>query len=129
MLTARQLVPRIPDHSVAVFDTGFMSAQILLSLSASGASRHFINPATSDTRWRHIEGTKEDQLVALKVSQPARRANPSMPEHWHARAIRTTDAKGRERILLTSLTDRRRFKPEDIASTYRRRWQVEMSYL
>ncbi|WP_161633345.1 IS4 family transposase [Paraburkholderia dilworthii] len=129
MLTARQLVPRIPDHSVTVFDKGFMSAQILWSLRASGASRHFIIPAKSNTRWQHIEGTKEDQLVLLKVSQPARRANPGMPEHWHARAIRTTDAKGRERTLLTSLTDRRRFRPEDIASTYRRRWQIETSYL
>lgn len=129
MLTARQLVPRIPDRSVTVFDKGFMSAQILWSLMASGASRHFIIPAKSNTRWQRIEGTKEDGLVLLKVSQPARRANPGMPEHWQARAIRTTDAKGRERILLTSLTDRRRFKPEDIASTYRRRWQIETSYL
>ncbi|MBT2792803.1 IS4 family transposase [Paraburkholderia strydomiana] len=129
MLTARQLVPRIPDRSITVFDKGFMSAQILWSLSASGVSRHFIIPAKSNTRWQHIEGTSDDQLVLLKVSQPARRANPGMPEHWHARAIRTTDAKGRERILLTSLTDRRRFQPDDIASTYRRRWQVETSYL
>jgi hypothetical protein len=28
-------------------------------------------------------------------------------------------------VLLTSLTDRRRFKPADIVACYERRWQIE----
>nr|CUV15735.1 protein of unknown function [Ralstonia solanacearum] len=38
------------------------------------------------------------------------------------------DAGGRERVLLTSLTDRRRFKAADLDACYKRRWQVETSY-
>ncbi len=41
---------------------------------------------------------------------------------------RTIDARGRERVLLTSLGDRRRFKPADIVACYERRWQIETSY-
>jgi IS4 transposase len=129
MLTARRLVPRIPDCSITVFDKGFMSAQILCGLRASGESRHFINPAKSNTRWDVVTGSDDDQIVSLTVSKQARRANPDMPERWQARAIRTTDARGPKRILLTSLTDRRRFKAADIEAIYRRRWQVETSYM
>ncbi|MGA4432543.1 transposase, partial [Ralstonia nicotianae] len=53
---------------------------------------------------------------------------PQLPEYWDARAVRTIDARGRERVLLTSLTDRRRFKPSDLAACYSRRWQIETSY-
>ena len=129
MLTARRLIPRIPNHSITVFDKGFMSAQILCGLRASGERRHFIIPAKSNTRWTRVAGTDDDQIVSLTVSQQARRANPNLPDSWRARAIRTTDAKGRRRTLLTSLTDSRRFKPSEIEAVYRRRWQVETSYM
>ncbi|MEF2253478.1 transposase, partial [Ralstonia solanacearum] len=36
--------------------------------------------------------------------------------------------RGRERVLLTSLHDRRRFKPADLVACYDRRWQIETSY-
>ncbi|VWB88179.1 hypothetical protein BLA24064_04179 [Burkholderia latens] len=35
-------------------------------------------------------------------------------ERWMARSIRVLDAAGCERVLLTSLTDRRRFKAADL---------------
>ena len=35
---------------------------------------------------------------------------------------------GGEKILLTSLIDRRRFKAADVAACYRRRWEIETSY-
>lgn len=38
------------------------------------------------------------------------------------------DGSGRQRTLLTSLTDRRRFKAADIVACYERRWQIETSY-
>jgi len=37
-------------------------------------------------------------------------------------------ANGKERVLLTSLLDRRRFKAADLAACYRRRWEIETSY-
>ena len=64
----------------------------------------------------------------MRVSPQARKKCPASPEFWNARAIRTIDARGRERALLTSPGDRRRFKPADILACYERRWQIESSY-
>jgi hypothetical protein len=64
----------------------------------------------------------------MRVSPQARTKCPQLPEFWQARAVLAVDARGRQRILLTSLTDRRRFKAADIAACYGRRWQIETSY-
>lgn len=37
-------------------------------------------------------------------------------------------ANGKQRLLLTSLLDRRRFKAEALAKCYRRRWEIETRY-
>ena len=42
MRYAEEVVPRIPDHSLTVFDKGFFSAAILLGLSLNGTERHFL---------------------------------------------------------------------------------------
>ena len=57
-----------------------------------------------------MAGTADDATVRMRVSPQARKKCPALPEFWEARAIRTIDARGRERVLLTSLSDRRRFK-------------------
>jgi hypothetical protein len=44
----------------------------------------------------------------------------ALPEFWNARPIRTIDARARERVLLTSLGDRRSF----IVACYERRWEI-----
>ncbi len=75
-----------------------------------------------------MAGTADDATVRMRVSPQARKKCPALPEFWEARAIRTIDARGRERVLLTSLSDRRRFKPADIVACYERRWQIETSY-
>ncbi|NYH13873.1 hypothetical protein GGD41_001101 [Paraburkholderia bryophila] len=64
----------------------------------------------------------------MRVSPQARAKCPDLPEFWQARAVLAVDAKGRQRTLLTSLTDRRRFRGADIVSCYERRWQIETSY-
>ena len=128
MLYAKQLLEQIPDHSLTVFDKGFLSAEILCGLSAGERNRHFLIPAKSNTRWEVVSGKPEDALVRMRVSPQARQKCPELPEWWTARAIRVLDAAGRERVLLTSLTDRRRFKVADLDACYERRWQVETSY-
>lgn len=128
MLYAKQLVPRIPDDSITVFDKGFLAAEILCGLTTCGQNRHFVIPAKANTRWDVIEGKPDDATVRMRVSPQARKKCPELPEFWEARAIRTIDSRGRERVLLTSLRDRRRFKPADIAACYTRRWQIETSY-
>ncbi|WP_143282051.1 transposase, partial [Caballeronia choica] len=91
-------------------------------------NRHFLIPAKANTCWEVISGTADDATVRMRVSQQARKKCPTLPEFWNARAIRAIDARGRERVLLTSLGDRRRFKPADIVACYERRWQIETSY-
>ncbi|MBB5507072.1 hypothetical protein HDG35_003346 [Paraburkholderia sp. JPY681] len=128
MIWARELIARVPANSITVFDKGFLSAQLLCNLVSGGENRHFIIPAKSNLRWQVVSGSDGDQIVRMRVSPQARTKCPDLPEFWQARAVLAIDARGRQRILLTSLTDRRRFKAADIASCYERRWKIETSY-
>lgn len=130
MLYAKQLIDGIPNDSLTVFDRGFLSAEILCALTRGGSERHFVIPTKSNTRWEVIEGAEnsDDFTVRMRVSPQARAKCTQLPEFWEARAITVTDQQGRKRILLTSLRDRRRYKPADIANYYTRRWGIETSY-
>ena len=125
MLYAKGLIERVPDHSLTIFDKGFLAAEILWGLRMGGSERHFLIPAKKNLQWELLSGSEDDGIVQMKVSPQARTKNPALPENWTARAIRDKDS---DRILLTSLTDRRRFKPADILACYRRRWEIETSY-
>ncbi|AJX34068.1 hypothetical protein BG90_4638 [Burkholderia oklahomensis C6786] len=50
MIWARELIPRVPENPITVFDKGFLSAQLLCNLVAGGQNRHFIIPARSNPR-------------------------------------------------------------------------------
>jgi hypothetical protein len=128
MLYAKMLVPGIPDHTLTVFDKGFLAAEILCGLTANGQNRHFLIPAKGNTKWEVVEGTPEDAIVQMRVSPQARNKSPTLPEFWRARAIAAIDPQGRKKVLLTSLTDRKRFKATEIVACYGRRWQIETSY-
>jgi hypothetical protein len=128
MKSARSLIARVPEQSITVFDRGFLSAQLLIQLVSGAPNRHFIIPAKSNTRWEVLEGEPGDQLVRMRVSPQARKACPELPEFWQARAVAAVDARGRQRVLLSSLSDRQQFKASDIVSCYERRWQIETSY-
>jgi len=128
MLYAKALISRIEDHSLTVFDKGFVSAEILLGLSTTGTERHYLIPAKSNTQYEVLSGTPEDCRVRLRISPQARAKAPELPEVWEARAIRVESTHGQSRVLLTSLFDRRRFRAQDLADCYRRRWEIETSY-
>lgn len=128
MLYAKELVKEIPADSLTVFDKGFLSAEILCTLMAGGQNRHFLIPAKTNTKWDVLEGDAQDAIVRMRVSPQARAKCPTLPEFWEARAITIVDQKARKRVLLTSLLDRRRYRPTDIASCYERRWSIETSY-
>ena len=128
MLYAKTLIADIADHSLTVFDRGFLCAEILLGLTLAGQERHYLIPAKSNTKWEILSGTEDDCLVRMRVSPQARAKAPELPEYWTARAVRMVSANGKQRILLTSLLDRRRFKAQALAECYRRRWEIETSY-
>ena len=128
MSYAKELVPHIPDNSLTVFDRGFLSAEILCALRSDGDNRHFLIPAKSNTKWEVLEGDERDAIVRMRVSPQARSKCPQLPEFWEARAITVVDPQARRRVLLTSLRDRLRYRPADIAACYERRWSIETSY-
>lgn len=128
MIYAKMLVPDIPDHTLTVFDRGFLAAEILCGLTENGHNRHFLIPAKSNTKWEIVDGAPEDAIVQMRVSPQARKKSPALPEYWRARAIQAIDSQGRKKVLLTSLTDRKRFKAADVVACYSRRWQIETSY-
>ena len=45
MRLADEFLQQIPDHSVTLFDKGFWSADLMLSLSGAGTNRHWLTPA------------------------------------------------------------------------------------
>ena len=97
---AEELVPRIPDHTLTVFDKGFFSAAILLGLCLNGEHRHFFIPARANAKWEVLSGTPDDALIRMKVSLQARSKHQELPETWEARAVRVILPDGKERILL-----------------------------
>ena len=128
MSFAKELVPTIPPDSLTVFDRGFLSAEILCALTSGADNRHFLIPAKSNTKWEVVEGDDSDAIVRMRVSPQARAKCPQLPEFWEARAVTVVDPEARRRVLLTSLRDRRRYRPTDIAACYARRWSIETSY-
>ncbi|EHP40577.1 transposase IS4 family protein [Cupriavidus basilensis OR16] len=68
MISARELIPRVPDHSITVFHKGFLAAQLLCNLVSGGENPHFIIPAKSNTRWEVLSGKPGDQTVPLTAS-------------------------------------------------------------
>lgn len=125
---AKQLIASIPDDSLTIFDRGFLCAEILCNLAGQGQDRHYLIPAKSNTRWRLIDGTVEDGLVEMRVSDEAMRNDATLPATWRARAIRIGDGTGKLAYLLTSLTDKKAFKAQEIVECYWRRWEIETSY-
>ena len=126
---AHSLLESIPDDSLTVFDRGFLSAQLLCNLVNHGTNRHFLVPAKSNTKWTLILGTDDDGIVEMIVSPAARKKDPALPETWRVRAVRTPDdGSGKQRYLLTSLMDSKKFKAVDLIACYLRRWRIETSY-
>jgi len=128
MVWAKTLIPNIPNDSLTVLDRGFLSAEILCSLANGGVNRHYVIPAKSNTKWEVIKGEPHDAIVRMRVSPQARTKCPALPEFWEARALTVIDPQARQRVLLTSLMDRRRFRAADIVACYDKRWSVETSY-
>lgn len=128
MRYAKDLLAAIPDHSLTVFDKGFLSADLLLQVQNQGTERHWLIPAKSNSKWQRIGDDPLDYQVRMKVSPQARKANAQLPEYWQARAIETVCARGQRRILLTSLPSTSAWPAQEIAQQYKQRWHIETSY-
>ncbi|MFP2470858.1 transposase, partial [Pseudescherichia vulneris] len=114
MRLAAQLAERTPDMSITLFDKGFYSLGLLHHWQMSGEKRHWLLPLKKNTQYEVVRKLgRGDELVKLKTSPQARKQWPALPEWFTARLLtRTVD--GKERQVLTSLTDHNRYPGNDI---------------
>jgi hypothetical protein len=110
-------------------DRNFLVAADLNRLCQDGTNRHFITRAKSTTRLRVIKHLgKYDTLVEIELSAQTRRKYPGLPQQWIAPAL-TYQRKGfRKSVLLTSLTDARKYLREELLGLYHERWEIELGY-
>lgn len=128
MLYAKDLLAAVPDRSLTVFDKGFFSASLLLQLQTKGEHRHWLIPAKKSLVWERLDADPYDYRVRMSVSPQARKADPTLPALWEARAIETVSRHGKKRILLTSLMDAKAYPAQEIVHQYEERWRIETSY-
>lgn len=126
---ARALWAHVPNNSLTVVDRGFLAAGPLLALRTAGRNRHWLVRAKASSHWRTVKRLgADDTVVEMEVSARARRADPSLPRTWQARAIRYKRPGHPARILLTSLLDATRYPAAAIRALYHERWEIELAY-
>lgn len=124
---ADDFLQRVPDYSVTLFDKGFWSADLLLSLNTAGESRHWLIPARRDLVSEEVARYgKGDRLLRMKVSPQARKRNPSLPTHWEVREV-SYEVRGRTKAVLTSLPADT-YSAKAIAKLYQERWEIELGF-
>ena len=69
-----------------------------------------------------------DWMVRFRPTPATRRKNPDLPRELTARLIRYQQPGFRHSYLLTSLSNTRRFWPDELIDLYHRRWQMETLY-
>lgn len=127
MRLADEFLQQIPDHSVTLFDKGFWSADLMLSLSGAGANRHWLTPARKNLVSEEIvRYGKHDRLVRMKVSPQARKRNPSLPTHWEVREV-SYEVQGKLKTVMTSLPANT-YSTMAVAKLYQQRWEIELGF-
>jgi hypothetical protein len=124
---ADEFLQQIPDHSVTLFDKGFWSADLMLSLTGGGSHRHWLTPAKKGLVCEEVvRYNKHDRLLRMKVSPQARKRNPGLPTHWEAREV-SYEIQGKLKTLMTSLPAGT-YSTQAVARLYRERWEIELGF-
>ncbi|TCS42999.1 IS4 family transposase [Reinekea marinisedimentorum] len=127
MRLADSFLAQIPDHSITLFDKGFWSAHLMLSVSQQGTERHWLTLARKNAVSEEIEQySPTDRLVRMKVSAHARKLNPNLPETWEVREVTYTE-KGKQKVVFTSLPVSA-YSETSIAKLYQERWEIELGF-
>jgi Insertion element 4 transposase N-terminal/Transposase DDE domain len=126
MRLANEFLQQIPSHSVTLFDKGFWSADLLLSLSTAGDSRHWLIPARKKLVSVEVRYNQQDRLLRMKVSDQARKRNPALPAFWDVREV-SYEVQGKVKTVLTSLPADV-YSTEAIAELYQERWEIELGF-
>jgi hypothetical protein len=122
------LLESIPSKSLTILDRGFFGARLLLAIEGVG-NRQWLTRARTDLKFRTIKKFgRGDELIEVKVSNHARRQDPSLPETWQMRAIRYRRKGFRPQLLLTSLRDPDEYPANEVVDLYHERWELELGY-
>lgn len=131
---AQQLLPLLPSNSLSLFDRGFPSYRFLNDLHQHAHLYLMRCPATST--FPAVEafvrsGRTETRLWLMPSDTFKRSLTPAQRRALaplRLRAIRLEDPDGIVSVLLTNLSDTRRFPRPTIMALYWRRWAVENHY-
>jgi Insertion element 4 transposase N-terminal/Transposase DDE domain len=137
---AEPLYALIPDLSVLIVDRGFLCWPRFWHHQESGQYKHWLIRAKSNLRWaaqaRQVplwgqeKVIKEfglgDQLVEIKFTWEARKADPSLPVTMQARVIAYQIPGFQPERLVTSLTDVILFPMAEVVGLYHERWEFEL---
>lgn len=127
MRLADAFLQQIPDHSITLFDKGFWSADLLLSLALQGEQRHWLIPARKGLVSEEvIRYGRQDRLLRMKVSAQARKRNPELPTHWDVREV-SYERQGKVKTVLTSLPAEH-YSAKAVAELYQERWEIELGF-
>lgn len=127
MRLADDFLQQIPDRSETLFDKGFWSADLLLSLSTAGDSRHWLIPTRKNLVSKEVvRYNPQDRLLRMKVSAQARKRNPDLPAFWDVREV-SYEVQSKVKTVLTSLPADV-YSTEAIAELYQERWEIELGF-
>jgi hypothetical protein len=125
---AKPLLDAIPSDSLTILDRGFFGARFLLEIEGT-RNRQWLTRARSDLKFRVIKKFgRGDELIEVKVSDHARRQDPSLPKTWQMRAVRYRRKGFSPQLLLTSLRDPEEYPAAELAELYHERWELELGY-
>lgn len=128
MTLAARLIEQTPDHTLTLFDKGFYSLGLLHQWQNTGSERHWMVPLKKGTQYREITRYgRKDCLVEISTTPQSRKKWPGLPDAIQVRLVSRT-VKGKERQVLTSMTDPMRFPSADIVDLYSHRWEIELGY-
>lgn len=125
---AAQLIERMPDYSLTLFDKGFYALGLLDKWRRTGQERHWLIPLKKGAQYTIIRSFSEtDKLIEIRLSPQARKKWQQAPATLQARLVHQTIGN-KEVAVLTSMTDLLRYPEADIVELYAHRWEIEQAY-
>jgi hypothetical protein len=131
---AKELIGLLSAGDLALIDRGLTGSPSMARIRARGAE--FLgrkNARLDPDKVKVVDHLgRDDFIVELGVSKPARKKDPSLPDTVTVRLFKATwGVPTGERVtewFVTSLMDSKRFTKRKLAMLYHERWRIETSY-
>lgn len=131
---ARPRLERLGQGDLVLLDRGLTGSPTLARIRARKA--YFLGRKNARLRVDKVKMVdrlgRDDWIIELPVSKPARKEDPSLPKTVRVRLFKATwKSPAGESVtewFVTSLTDKKRFTKRKLAKLYYERWRIETSY-